>query len=95
MSFKSLGAQSLSPTTSAIKVIDFAGIEYAISEIIIQPETDPIRWTDDPDLALSSSVGMVLAAGDTLVFQGDWKNFRCVAASGTPTVWVYIYGGGE
>ena len=96
MSFRSFGAQLLSPTTTAIKTLSFARVpEFAaVSQVIIQPETTAIRWTDDPEFALSSTAGMVLAAGDTLVFQGDWANLRIIADSGTPSVWCYLYGGG-
>jgi ABC-type uncharacterized transport system YnjBCD permease subunit len=93
MSFKFAKSLTLTPTTTVAATLDLASVQ-SISQIIIQPETTSIRWTDDPNFALSSTVGMVLAAGDTLVFQGDWKNFRCMAASGTPNVWVYVYRGG-
>lgn len=38
--------------------------------ILIQPETQAIRWRDD-GTSPTASVGMVIAAGDTLVYTGS------------------------
>jgi hypothetical protein len=43
---------------------------------LIQAEAQGIRWTDDPDHDPTTALGMVIAAGDTLVYEGDLSKIR-------------------
>jgi hypothetical protein len=62
-----------------------------MSYALIQPSGAGIRWTDRPDFTLTDTAGMLLSDGDTLVYEGDFANWRCIAASGTPSVFIYKY----
>lgn len=52
----------------------------------IQPETKDIRWTDDPDVDPSATVGMLLQAGSTLEYSGTMGNFRWIETSASAVV---------
>lgn len=105
MSLLPVGHELLSPTTSATAKIvkeTFRGQPIRPNYFLIQPEGADIRWLDlipglqegnllEGSLVLSSTVGMRLGDGKILEYRGDWKNFTCIAVSGTPSVWVYKY----
>lgn len=45
---------------------------------LIQAEAQGIRWTDDPTVTPTGSVGMVIAAGQTIEYTGDLALFRMI-----------------
>ena len=53
-------------------------LKGACSRALIQAEAQAIRWTDDPDVAPSDTVGMVIPAGTTLEYDGDLSQFRMI-----------------
>lgn len=58
---------------------------------LIQAEAQGIRWTDDPDVDPSASVGMVIAAGQTVEYTGDLSRFRMIQAAGGAIANVSFY----
>lgn len=58
--------------------------------VVVTPESDGIRWRDDGTNP-TASVGMPLAAGATLSYDGDPAKLRVVAQTGTATVNVAYY----
>lgn len=46
---------------------------------MIQAETEPLRWRDD-GVAPTASVGMLIDAGQTLVYTGNLSAIRLIAA---------------
>jgi len=84
--------QVLNPTTSEEKrlTVPSDGVT-AWLYVEIYVEGADIRWVDHPADTLSSSEGIRLGDGKSLRYQGDFKNWRCIAVSGTPTVRVKPY----
>jgi hypothetical protein len=69
-----LGYQQITTLSSAtsltVPVTDLNGLSCRPSIAIITPETQAVRWRDD-GIAPTASVGMPLAAGVTLQYDGD------------------------
>lgn len=60
--------------------------------VVIYVDGGDIRWTDRPqDETISSSVGTLLKDGDSMEYRGDYLNWRCVLAAGTPAVAIHKY----
>lgn len=59
---------------------------------LIQAEAQAIRWVDDPDQDPTAAIGMVIAAGATLEYDGDLSQFRCIAAVAGAIMNVSFYG---
>ena len=59
-------------------------------------QTDqPVRWTASPTDEPSASFGLLLAAGETLVYDGGLDNlkfFRATAATGDATLIIHYFG---
>lgn len=69
-----LGYQQITTLSSAtnltVPVTDVQGLSCRPSIAIITPESQAVRWRDD-GTAPSATVGMPLAAGTTLQYDGD------------------------
>lgn len=69
-----LGYQQITTLTSAtsltVPITDVNGLSCRPSIAIITPETQAVRWRDD-GIAPSATVGMPLAVGVTLQYDGD------------------------
>jgi hypothetical protein len=61
---------------------------------IIIPETNGIRWRDDGTNP-TAAIGMPVAAGATLVYDGDLSAIKIVSQTGTSTVNVSYFGPGS
>ena len=82
-----LGHQQLTSLSSstALTVPDGAGL------VMIQAETQSIRWRDD-GTAPTTTVGMLLAVGDTLFYTGKSKNLRLIETTASAKANVAYYG---
>lgn len=58
---------------------------------IIQAEAQNVRWRDD-GVAPTAAVGMVLAAGDDMLYTGQLSKFRAIAAVAGAILNVTYYG---
>lgn len=67
-----------------------AGADLAL----IQTVTQNVRWRDD-GTAPTGTVGMRLAAGDTLVYDGDLSAFQAIEEAASAELNVTYYVGGE
>lgn len=57
---------------------------------LIQPQTQSVRWRDD-GIAPTASVGVVIAAGDTLTYNGDLRAIRLIEVSASAALNVSFY----
>jgi hypothetical protein len=81
------GKQMLSPTVSTSVVLTPpSGAAWAL----IQPIGADVRWWDDGSTPTVSQ-GFLLVSAAYLECTGDLKEFRAIAASGTPTLNVSYY----
>lgn len=94
-----VGKETLTPSTTVPLYATKPCIRFEKQQNfwMIYVEGADIRWDDsapppaEQQLVLSSSVGIRLADGHILEYDGDFKNWRCIAVSGTPTVYIYKY----
>lgn len=70
-----------------------AGLTVPTGAVIalIQPETQSVRWRDDGTNP-TTSVGMVIAAGETLAYTGNLGAFKVIEVTGTAKLNVSYYG---
>lgn len=59
--------------------------------VLIQPETKDVRWRDD-GTDPTSTVGMVLAAGETLEYTGDMSAIKLIETAASAKVNLTFYG---
>ena len=75
-----LGYQQITSLTAAtgltVPLVDLNGLNCRPSIAIITPETQAVRWRDDA--SPSSSVGMPLAVGVTLQYDGDLTKIQFI-----------------
>lgn len=64
-----------SSTALTVPTKDLNGMNAKPTIALIQPEAQAVRWRDD-GIAPSASVGMPLAVGVTLQYDGDLTNIR-------------------
>jgi hypothetical protein len=60
--------------------------------MLIQAETQAIRWTDDPDHDPTSGVGMTIPVGVVLEYDGDLSKFRMISAVAGAVACISYYG---
>jgi hypothetical protein len=89
-----LGYQQITSLTSAasltVPAVDLNGLSCKPAIAIIVPEGASVRWRDD-DIDPSSTVGMPLAAGVTLQYDGDLTKIRFIEYGGTAKLNVTYY----
>lgn len=80
-----MGYQQITSLSSATKLTvpprDVTGLVGSPRIAIITPETQAVRWRDD-DTAPTASVGMPLAAGVTLQYDGDLSKIQFIEQVG-------------
>jgi len=82
---------SLSASTAlTVPIVDVNGLSCKPSIAIITAETQAVRWRDD-DVAPTSSVGMPLAAGVTLQYDGDLTKIRFIEQTASAKINVSYY----
>lgn len=58
---------------------------------LIQCETQDVRWTDDPDVDPTTTVGMLLKATSVLSYTGDLSKLRFIQTAATAVLNVSYY----
>lgn len=82
---------SLSASTAlTVPAVDKGGLSCKPSIAIITPETQAVRWRDD-GVAPTASVGMPLAVGSTLQYDGDLTQIRFIEQTGSAKINVTYY----
>jgi hypothetical protein len=88
-----MGYQQLTAAASTgltVPVRDHTGTSGTPVQAVIVCENQGIRWRDD-GVAPTATVGMPLAAGSTLVYDGDLTRFRMIQQAATATINVAYY----
>ena len=82
---------SLSASTGlTVPSVDLNGLACKPSIAIITAETQGVRWRDD-DVAPTATVGMPLAAGSTLQYDGDLSKIRFIEQTASAKINVTYY----
>ena len=89
-----LGYQQITSLSSAaaltVPATDVNGLSCRPSIALITPETQGVRWRDD-GTAPSASVGMPLAAGVTLQYDGDLTKIQFIEQTATAKLNISYY----
>ena len=82
---------SLSAATSlTVPTRDLNGMNAKPVIALITPETQAVRWRDD-DVAPTAGVGMPLAAGVTLQYDGDLNKIQFIEQTASAKINVTYY----
>jgi hypothetical protein len=89
-----LGYQQITALTAStaltVPIMDVNGLSCRPAIAIITPETQAVRWRDD-GVAPTASVGMPLAAGVSLQYDGDITQIRFIEQSASAKLNVTYY----
>ena len=89
-----LGYQQITSLSSAtgltVPSVDLNGLSCRPSIAIIVSETRAVRWRDD-DVNPTTSVGMPLAAGVTLQYDGDLTKIKFIEQSASAKLNISYY----
>lgn len=85
-----VGYEQVTDLSSASGLTVPSGADFAL----VQAVTQDVRWRDD-GTSPTGSVGMVLAAGDTLSYDGDLSTFEAIETSASAELNVAYYVGGQ
>lgn len=89
-----LGYQQIATLTSAQSLTvpsrDVNGLAVKPSIALITPETQGVRWRDD-GVAPTASVGMPLAAGVTLQYDGDLTKIQFIEQTASAKLNISYY----
>jgi len=90
-----LGYQQITSTSSAVNLTvptkdPVSGLNVKANFALITPETQAVRWRDD-GTAPTTTVGMPLAAGVTLQYDGDLSKIQFIAQTAGAIVNVSYY----
>jgi len=77
-------------TALTVPQTDLNGLACKPSIAIITAETQAVRWRDD-DVAPTASVGMPLASGATLQYDGDLSKIRFIEQTASAKINVTYY----
>ena len=89
-SVSSLSSKGYEQLTSLASVSALTVPTGAISALI-QAESQSVRWRDD-GIDPTTSVGMILAAGDTIFFTGNLSNFKVIEITNSAKINILYYG---
>ena len=81
-----LGYQQITSLSSAATLTVPVGATMAL----IIPETQSVRWRDD-GTAPTASVGMILATGSSLSYDGDLKAIQFIQTAASATLNISYY----
>lgn len=84
-----VGYQQITALSAAASLTPPAGADFAL----VQAVTQGIRWRDD-GTAPTATVGMSLAAGSTLEYDGDLSAFQAIETAASAELNVTYYAGG-
>lgn len=89
-----LGYQQITSLSAAtgltVPQVDLNGLACKPSLAIITAETQGVRWRDD-DVAPTASVGMPLASGTTLQYDGDLTKIKFIEQTASAKLNVTYY----
>lgn len=89
-----LGYQQITALSSAtgltVPTRDLNGLNQKPTIALITPETQGVRWRDD-DVNPTASVGMPLAAGVTLQYDGDLTKIKFIEQTASAKINVTYY----
>lgn len=89
-----LGYQQITSLSSAtgltVPQVDLNGLACKPTIAIITVESQAVRWRDD-GVAPTSTVGMPLASGATLQYDGDLTEIKFIEQSGSAKINVTYY----
>jgi len=89
-----LGYQQISSLSAAtgltVPSVDLNGLRMRPTIALITPETQAVRWRDD-DVAPTASVGMPLAAGVTLQYDGDLSKIKFIEQTASAKLNITYY----
>lgn len=89
-----LGYQQITSLSSAtgltIPSVDVNGLSCRPTIALITPETQAVRWRDD-DVNPTATVGMPLAAGVTLQYDGDLTKIKFIEQAGSAKLNITYY----
>lgn len=89
-----LGYQQITSLSSAtgltVPQVDLNGLNCRPTIAIITAETQAVRWRDD-DVNPTATVGMPLAAGATLQYDGDLTKIKFIEQTGSAKINVTYY----
>lgn len=89
-----LGYQQITSLSSAqslsVPIIDVQGLSCKPAIAIITPETQAVRWRDD-GTAPTASVGMPLAVGVTLQYDGDLTKIQFIEQTASAKINISYY----
>jgi len=89
-----LGYQQITSLTAStaltVPARDLNGLNCKPTIALITPETQAVRWRDD-DVAPTASVGMPLAAGVTLQYDGDLTKIRFIEQTASAKLNITYY----
>lgn len=89
-----LGYQQITSLSSStgltVPQVDLNGLACKPSIAIITAESQGVRWRDD-DVAPTASVGMPLASGSTLQYDGDLTKIRFIEQTASAKINVTYY----
>jgi len=89
-----LGYQQITTLTAATALTvpsrDVNGLSCRPAIAIITPETQAVRWRDD-GVAPTASIGMPLAAGVTLQYDGDITKIRFIEQTASAKLNITYY----
>ncbi len=85
------GMKKISTLSAAKGLDDTTAIPTRARVALIQAETQNIRWRDD-GTDPTASIGILLAAGDSMMYEGPLSKFRFIETTASATVNVSFYG---
>ena len=89
-----IGYQQITSLSSAqsltVPLLDKTGLNQKPAFALITPETQGVRWRDD-GTAPTSTVGMPLAAGVTLQYDGDLNKIQFIEQTGSAKLNISYY----
>ena len=89
-----LGYQQITSLSAAtgltVPSVDVNGLACRPSIALITPETQGVRWRDD-DVNPTASVGMPLAAGVTLQYDGDLTKIKFIEQTASAKLNIAYY----
>lgn len=93
MATQSVGYGQLTGLSSVKSLADVTGgIPVGSQSALIQAETEDIRWRDDGTNP-TSSVGMLLAAGDAVLYDFPLSSIKFIEVTASAKLNITFYGG--
>lgn len=90
MGYQQITSLSSAQNLTVPSVDPNTGLDIMPTIAIITPETQGVRWRDD-GVAPTATVGMPLAAGVTLQYDGDLRKIQFIEQSGSAKLNVSFY----